>query len=98
MMSEMVDAAEATRLGIGNWIVPDQELESKTDAVVDQLLGLAPAALAGVKSLLRDAGSRTYEEQMAAELAAVRKCAATWDFAEALAAAREKRPPKFFGR
>ena len=97
LLGEFVTAAQAERFGLANWVVPDAELEAKVEAVVGKLAASPPVAAFGMKALLRNGLSHSLEEQFAEELAAVTKCAATEDFVEAMAAAREKRAPVFRG-
>lgn len=51
--SERLDAAEAERLGLVNWVVPRDELDAKVESVIDSLLAVPPQALALSKLGLR---------------------------------------------
>jgi enoyl-CoA hydratase/carnithine racemase len=48
-----LDAAAAARLGLVNWVVSAAELDEKVNAVADELLQVAPEALALTKMSLR---------------------------------------------
>ncbi|GLR66010.1 2-(1,2-epoxy-1,2-dihydrophenyl)acetyl-CoA isomerase [Acidocella aquatica] len=98
LLGEFVTAAQAGQFGLANWVVPDMGLDAQVDGIVGKLSASPPAAVFGMKELLRNCFHNTLEQQFAEELAVVKKCAATDDFVEAMAAAREKRPPIFRGR
>ncbi|MBD2858922.1 enoyl-CoA hydratase/isomerase family protein [Spongiibacter sp. KMU-158] len=89
------DCAEA---GIANKIVPaDQVLETATKWA-QELAQRAPIALREAKTLLRQAGSLSYVETVAAEAKAQNICLATEDSQEAVAAFMQKRAPVFKGK
>jgi cyclohexa-1,5-dienecarbonyl-CoA hydratase len=56
MLGEMIDAAEALRLGLVNYVVPEAELESKLLSVLVKLRDLSAAALSMTRTAL-DLGS-----------------------------------------
>lgn len=51
-LADMIDAHEAHRVGLVNFVVPHDELESATRSIVDRLAEKPPAALGTIKSLL----------------------------------------------
>ncbi|MFI1967134.1 enoyl-CoA hydratase/isomerase family protein [Streptomyces pathocidini] len=65
-----VHAAEAERLGLANLAVPAAELDATVRDLTAALLAAPRDALIETKALLREAHTRTYEEQLAAERAA----------------------------
>jgi enoyl-CoA hydratase/carnithine racemase len=65
--SRWVDAAEAGRLGIAQYVVPVAELESATAALVASLLATVPAPGVAVKELLLGADRRDVAAQARAE-------------------------------
>jgi enoyl-CoA hydratase/carnithine racemase len=65
--SRWIDAAEAGRLGIAQWVVPVAELESTVAAQVQALLATVPAPGVAVKELLLAADRRDIAEQARAE-------------------------------
>lgn len=65
-----VGATEAHDLGLATAVVPRADLEATTADLVAALLAAPPEALLATKALLRDAGSRTPDQQRAAERAA----------------------------
>jgi 2-(1,2-epoxy-1,2-dihydrophenyl)acetyl-CoA isomerase len=97
-LGESVGAVDAERFGIANWVVPDEQLEQRTDEIV-QRLGAAPTlAIRQMKQLLRSAPQQAFTAQFEAEARALGVCAGSADFAEAIGAFLAKRPPVFTGR
>lgn len=92
-----VSAGEAERIGLASHVVP---LERFAEAVRAYALALAagpPIALALTKRLLAQSADVPLQAQLRDELAHIKTCFATRDVAEALAAFREKREPRFTG-
>jgi 2-(1,2-epoxy-1,2-dihydrophenyl)acetyl-CoA isomerase len=98
LLAEPLSAADADRYNLVNWVVPDSELEKKTEEVVLRLAGGAAVALYETKALVRDSAGRSVAEQYSAEAHALERCAATEDFPEAIGAFIEKRKPAYKGR
>jgi enoyl-CoA hydratase/carnithine racemase len=65
-----VHAAEAERTGLANLVVPRADLDAAVADLTAALLAAPRAAVTETKALLRGAGSRTHDEQRAAERAA----------------------------
>ncbi|NBM14802.1 enoyl-CoA hydratase/isomerase family protein [Streptomyces sp. GC420] len=65
-----VHAEEAGRTGLANLVVPAAELDAATQDLAAALLAAPRDAVIETKALLREAASRTYDEQRAAERAA----------------------------
>jgi enoyl-CoA hydratase/carnithine racemase len=65
-----VGAQEAVAWGLASLAVPPEQLVSATDDLVAALLAAPAEALRATKGLLAQAGSRSYDEQRAAERAA----------------------------
>lgn len=97
LLAERLGAAEAAAIGLVNWVVPDAELEAKTESVVERLLASPPIAIRGMKALLRDSLTGSFAEQAQREAAMIGQAVATEDFAEAIRAFSEKRAPVFTG-
>lgn len=98
LLSDLVDAAEALRLGLVNKVVPLADLSRETDLLAARLVNGPTAAYGRVKHLLRSSFSHTLSEQLHAEREAFVASAGTRDFAEGAAAFVAKRPPRFEGR
>lgn len=52
-LSETLDAQDALRMGLVNWVVPAAELDDKVESVVDELLGVPPDAISLSKLSMR---------------------------------------------
>ncbi|MDF3293564.1 MULTISPECIES: enoyl-CoA hydratase/isomerase family protein [Streptomyces] len=65
-----VRAEEAERVGLANLVVPSAELDAAVQDLTAALLAAPRDAVVETKALLRDAPSRTYDEQRVAERAA----------------------------
>lgn len=96
-LGDVIDAAEAERIGLVNRVVPAAELDSTVDALAARLLAMPPIALAHTKELLDRATTRTYDEALEAEAVAQVANLATADVREAMSAFVEKREPRFTG-
>ena len=98
LTGDPVSAAEAERIGLVNAIVPAAELPATALAFAQRLAAGAPLAVRytkiAVNKLIKDALNVAFDASTALELVTFQSS----DHAEALAALREKRPPKFEGR
>lgn len=98
LLAEIVDAAEAQRLGIVNRVVAADELDAAVDEWVERLAAGPPIALSLTKTLLNSSMSVTLEQALDAEGAAQSTNFSTADTIEAIRAFLEKREPRFEGR
>jgi 2-(1,2-epoxy-1,2-dihydrophenyl)acetyl-CoA isomerase len=96
-LAEVIDVAEAERIGLVNRVVPSDRLYDEVRTITDRLLQMAPVALAQTKRLLDASATRSFAEALDAEAAAQVVNFATDDAKEAVRAFREKRPPNFTG-
>ena len=93
-----VDAEEAMRLGLVSGVLP---ADGFLDGVLDVASGIAaaaPIATRLTKVALRDGGHADFDAALEWEALAQPVTLATADLQEGIAAAREKRPPRFTGR
>lgn len=70
LTARWVHAEEAAALGLATVVVPADQLEAAVDDLAAALSATLPGADAATKRLLMGAGTRTYDEQLAAERAA----------------------------
>jgi enoyl-CoA hydratase len=98
LTGDPVSAAEAERLGLVNRVVPADALQAEALAFAQRLATGAPLAIRytklAVNKLVKDALNVSFDAATALELVTFRSD----DHREALAALREKRPPRFEGR
>lgn len=62
-----VGAEEASRLGLANVVVPEQDLDAAVAELVSALTAPMPGAVRAIKELIQGASSRSLEEQRRAE-------------------------------
>ena len=96
LTGELIDAAEALRLGLVDLLVDDVEAEARR--LVERIAALAPLAVAGSKRLLDEGSRQALEQALDRELDLCVRLFDTVDAREGLAAFLEKRPPAFEGR
>ncbi len=95
---DVIDAAEAVRLGLINRVVPAAELEETTRALAEKIAAGPPLALRLDKQMLNRAASTDLLSALEAEASSQALAIASDDHAEGVAAFFEKRPPRFTGR
>jgi len=97
LTGDIVDAAEAHRMGLVQEVIADEELESFTIACAKRIADNAPIAVQIIKHLVRMADSTSTEAGLAMENNLFAYCFTTKDSAEGIAAFVEKRRPNFTG-
>lgn len=97
LLAEPVPARQAADWGMIWQAVPDADLASTVAARAAQLAAGPALALAEAKRLLRSADAAVLSAQMAREALAQARAGAHPDFAEGVAAFRQKRPARFHG-
>ncbi len=97
LTGDPVSAVEAERIGLVNKVVPAADLEREAMALARRLAAGAPLAVRytklSVNKLIKDALNVAFDTSTALELVTFQSA----DHQEALAAIREKRPPRFKG-
>ena len=97
MRSRRVPGAQAAEWGIALECVPDAELESRTDALVDELRGFSPLAQRTLKEVLNGADDAPLSVAIEMEGQAYGRLRSSDDFREGVEAFYEKRKATFTG-
>lgn len=95
MLGDPMTAEEAAVIGLINRVVPAARLAGEVAAYARRIADGPAFAFASVKTLVNNAPTATFEQQLDAERAGFMKAAATADFREGITAFFERRPPKF---
>jgi enoyl-CoA hydratase/carnithine racemase len=98
LLADIIDAAEADRIGLVNRVVPDAELDEFVGEWAARLAASAPIAIGQSKRLLNNAMSITLEQALDDEGSTQTINFTTRDTAEAVRAFLDKREPTFQGR
>ena len=97
LTGDPITAVEAERIGLVTDVVPPEELEGYSMALAQRLADGAPLAIRytklAVNNLVKQALATSFDLATAYEMLTFKSA----DHAEALAALREKRPPRFEG-
>lgn len=92
---ELMDAAEAQRIGLVDFVMPPDTLED-TVQTYGEMLATKPAnALTAIRRCLIDGADETFENAMAIERAEAEALAEHGNFAEGVSAFLEKRTPNW---
>jgi len=94
----LIDAAEAAKLGLVNWVVEPSELVERTRDKALELAGGAPFSIQYAKRGIALAERASLEEVLDFEEEAQLACFRTEDALEGIRAFREKRRPDFKGK
>ena len=98
LSGEIIDAAEALRIGLVDVVHPAAELREKTLELARKMAEKSPVALRMAKSAVRAAAEMPLSAGLAYETELFVTCFASEDRTEGVAAFLEKRPAKFTGR
>jgi 2-(1,2-epoxy-1,2-dihydrophenyl)acetyl-CoA isomerase len=98
MLGERVTAQQALDWGLINQVVPDDELDATSSALLERLANGPTASYVGSKRLLNRRMYADLAGQLDAEAEAQRDQGNSKDFIEGVLAFVEKRPPNFTGR
>ena len=98
LTGEMIDAAEAYRIGLVNRVVPAAELQEAARAMMGQILANGPLAIATVFESVNQGMDTTLEEGMMLEANHFGLLSASADMREGMSAFLAKRPAQFQGR
>jgi enoyl-CoA hydratase len=94
----LVDGAEAEHLGIANRAVATEDVVPVARELAEEIAAAAPLAVRGVKRSLARSLAASFDDQLSFEASEQAGTFESRDAREGLAAARERRAPKFEGR
>ncbi len=96
MLGDMIDAAEALRLGLVNYVVPGAELEPKLQSVLAKVRDLSAAALALTRAALDLGGQISFQSALTeVENLYLHELMKTEDAQEGVRSFLEKRKPEW---
>jgi len=98
LTGRLLDGAEAERIGLVNRAVDGERLRDEALAVARAMADAAPLAVRGTKRALAHSPDASLDEQLDFEAREQALCYESADLQEGLAAARERRAPRFEGR
>jgi len=98
MTGRLMMAEEAEKIGLINHVVPAEDIDRVVDAFAQELLGGAMRAIQYTKLAVNIGLKQLAHSVMDASVAFEALSNATADHREAVAAMREKRPPRFTGK
>jgi enoyl-CoA hydratase len=98
LTGEIIDAAEAARIGLVNRVVPAPELMAVAEGMMKQMLANAPLALSRILDAIRRGVDAPPSALYDLEASSFANLAGTDDVREGTSAFLEKRPAQFSGR
>ncbi len=98
LTGDMIDAAEAYRLGLVNSVVPADELLASATEILNRILANGPLAVAYCIEAVNQGMESTLDDGLRLEASFFGILAATSDMGEGMTAFLEKRAPAFTGR
>jgi enoyl-CoA hydratase/carnithine racemase len=98
LLGEIIDAAEALRIGLANQVVAGDDLDAAVNALAARIASQPPIAMRGARRAIDAAWHRSPEESVEVAIEAQIRCLRSQDFREGNAAAAEGRIPQWEGR
>jgi enoyl-CoA hydratase len=98
LTGEMINAAEALRIGLVDEVLPADKLMQRAEALARTIVGMAPLAVAACIEAVRDGSEIGLEEAIDMEAKIFGRLCGTTDKEEGTKAFLEKRAPVWTGR
>jgi 2-(1,2-epoxy-1,2-dihydrophenyl)acetyl-CoA isomerase len=98
LLADIIDAQEALRIGLVNWVVPADKLQEETQKLAERLAQGPTLAYGLAKTGLYQGLTMSLEDTLNMEARNQAIAARSQDRAEGAAAFRDKRQPRFSGR
>ncbi|MBB4633350.1 enoyl-CoA hydratase-related protein [Sphingosinicella soli] len=98
LTGEPFSAEDARQAGLVNHVVPQSELDIKTQWLVDRLVDKSPTAIRWGKSAMRAISAMSFDQAIAYTESQIALLPMTEDAREGIAAFQEKRSPNWTGR
>jgi enoyl-CoA hydratase len=98
LTGDMIDAEEALRLGLVNYVTAPEQLETKTMEIANKIAQMSPVALGLAKKSVKNAARLGLVSGLEAETELFILCFTSEDKEEGVRAFLEKRTPAFKGR
>jgi enoyl-CoA hydratase/carnithine racemase len=98
LLGDIIDAAEALRIGLANRVVPAADLDAAAAGLAARLAAQPPLAVRGARRAIDAAWYRSPEESLNVALEEQLRCLRSEDFREAGQAMTEGRSPHWRGR
>ena len=98
LLGEVIDAAEALRIGLATKVVAEDELEAAAAELAARVAAQPPIALRGARRAIQAAWYRDPEESLRVAVEAQVDCLESEDFKEGRQAMVERRTPQWQGR
>jgi len=97
-LGKMINAEEAEKIGLLNWVFPKDNFESETMAIARKLATGPSFALGYAKKAINEGFGKEIRTGLEFEVSGQNICIQTEDVKEGIAAFQEKREPQFKGR
>ena len=97
LLGDKIEASDAQKIGIVNYVTKEGELGSETDALTSRLANGPPRVYARTKRLLYSSLKNELQSQLQNEAISFSECAVEPDFKEGVEAFFNKKSPSFLG-
>ncbi|MBI1622411.1 enoyl-CoA hydratase-related protein [Aquamicrobium zhengzhouense] len=95
LTGDLIDAQRAREIGLVNYVVPNDELDARVDALLEKVKGASPVATKRMKQAINAMETMNFHEAIAFAESQIMLTAQTSDAKEGLASFVEKRKPRW---